>query len=198
VTFSFTVRGQRADDRASVRDVLTRAFDRPVVADLAEALRDARPGNAALSFVAESDSASESGSGSAGQVVGQVQLSTGWLDAAERLVEVLVLSPLGIVPEYQQRGVGTRLVEHAVHAADAVGAPMIFLEGDPRYYSRLGFERAGPLGFAAPSVRIPDAGFQVLTLAAYRPWMTGAVVYADPFWTFDCVGLRPPPRQSPP
>jgi putative acetyltransferase len=34
--------------------------------------------------------------------------------------------------------------------------------------------------------------FQVVTLPAYEPWMTGALVYAEQFWAFDCVGLRDP------
>jgi putative acetyltransferase len=179
------IRTQRPGERDAVRDVLLRSFDRVVVADLAEALQDARysgvvgPERAGLSFVAEID----------GDVVGHVQLSRSWLDAPERLVEVLVLSPLGVVPEHQGRGIGGRLVQHAVQEATEL-APMIFLEGSPDYYSRFGFETAGRRGFTSPSVRIPDDAFQVLILPSYQPWMTGALVYAEPFWVFDCVGLR--------
>src|SRR6266545_3369399 len=106
---------------------------------------------------------------------------------------VLVLSPLGVVPEHQGRGIGGRLVEHAVAEAARAGAPLLFLEGSPRYYGRFGFAPGGRLGFTAPSVRIPEAAFQVLTLPGYEPWMTGALVYAEQFWVFDCVGLREPP-----
>ena len=31
---------------------------------------------------------------------------------------------------------------------------------------------------------------QLVRLPAYEDWMTGAVVYAEQFWQFDCVGLR--------
>jgi putative acetyltransferase len=182
-----------AAERAAARAVLTEAFRRPIVADLAEALRDARPSNAALSFVAESNESNESDESTVsdgGRLVGVVQLSTSWLDAPSRLVEVLVLSPLGVAPDQHGRGIGTRLVEQAVLAATSAGAPLVFLEGDPGYYSRFGFGRAAALGFGSPSVRIPDAGFQVLVLPAHQPWMTGALVYADPFWAYDCVGLR--------
>jgi putative acetyltransferase len=41
-------------------------------------------------------------------------------------------------------------------------------------------------------VRIPEASFQVLTLPSYQPWITGALVYAEAFWIFDCIGLRAP------
>ncbi len=171
---------QRVEDRAAVRDVLTRSFCDSVVADLAEALRDSPAGAAGLSFVAVVD----------GEVVGHVQLSRSWVDAPTRLVDVLVLSPLGVVPEHQRRGIGAALVHRALQAADDAGAPLVFLEGAPDYYARIGFQRASVLGFTAPSVRIPDAAFQVVTLSAYEPWIKGALVYAEPFWAFDCVGLR--------
>ena len=173
------VRAQRADDVEIVRDVVTAAFaDRgQEVADLVTAL-ERRPGGA--SYVAELD----------GLVVGHVHLSWSWLDAPDRVVDVLVLSPLSVAPQVQRRGCGRALVERAITEAAALGAPLLFLEGDPAYYSRFGFEPASPLGLTAPSVRIPPPGFQVVTLPSYDPSMTGALVYADTFWALDCVGLR--------
>jgi putative acetyltransferase len=172
------IRRQRPEDRQAVRDVITRAFGTAVVADLAEALQDGRAGADGLSYVAER----------AGRLVGHVQLSWCWLDAPRRLVDVLVLSPLSVVPECQGRGIGGLLVRHALAEAARVAAPMVFLEGSP-YYGRFGFQAAVPLGFTAPSVRIPEPAFQVVTLAS-EPWMTGALVYAEQFWQFDSVGLR--------
>jgi len=72
------------------------------------------------------------------------------------------------------------------------GVPAVFLEGSPVYYPRFGFTPAGPLGFRKPSLRIPDAAFQTVTLPAYEPWMTGTLVYADTFWRHDAVGIRDP------
>lgn len=179
-----TVRRQQAGpcDRAVVRDLTVRAFDPgqgPVVADLVEALQDS-DAFGGLSFVAERD----------GQPIGHTMLTRGWLDAPAELVEVLVLSPLSVAPDHQRTGVGRALVAAALDAAAADGWPAVFLEGDPAYYSRLGFERASAGGFTSPSPRIPDAAFQVVTLASHQSWMTGALVYPDRFWAFDCVGLR--------
>ena len=107
-----------------------------------------------------------------------------------RLVDVLVLSPLGVQPDHQNRGIGTRLVAEALHAAEQTGAPLLFLEGSPAYYGTGGFRSARPVGFRKPSLRIPDAAFRVATLAGHEPWMTGTLVYSEPFWALDCVGLR--------
>jgi putative acetyltransferase len=174
------IRAQRPGERAEVREVIIRAFGRPEVVDLAEALQDSPAGAAGLSFVAETD----------GRLAGHAQLSRSWLDAPRQLVEVLVLSPVSVIPECQRQGIGSRLVRHALAEAARAGAPLVFLEGDPRYYARFGFGSARELGFTPPSVRIPDAGFQVVTLAGYQPWMTGALVYAEQFWVHGCVGLR--------
>lgn len=127
-----------------------------------------------------------------GEAVGHVLLTASWLDAPRKLVDVLVLSPLGMLPRHQRQGLGTRLVTHAIEAADQAGAPLLFLEGDPAHYAKRGFEPGEPLGFRKPSLRIPDAAFQVVKLSAYEEWMTGTLVYAEPFWALDCVGLRDP------
>lgn len=98
-------------------------------------------------------------------VLGHVGLSHAWLDARERLVDVLVLSPLSVRPDRQGGGIGTALLAAAVDAAGALGAPAVFLEGDPRYYGARGFERASDHGCEAPSRRTPDPAFQVVSSA---------------------------------
>jgi putative acetyltransferase len=167
-------------DGPAVRQLLTEAFaDDGQVADLAEALA-ARPDRPGVALVAEVD----------GEPVGHVQLSRGWVDARPRTVGVLILSPLGVRPGHQRRGVGRALCRAAVQRAEQLGVPAVFLEGDPAYYGRFGWERASGRGFAAPSARIPDVACQVVVLPSWESWMTGSLVYNDTFWAMDCVGLR--------
>ena len=164
-----------------VREVHRRAFaGDPRVPKLVDALRAAPAPLSPLSFVATAN----------GRVVGHVLLSASRLDAPRRLVDVLVLSPLGVDPEHQRTGIGSRFIAHALDAADARSIPLVFLEGSPGYYGRRGFESASAAGFRSPSLRIPDAGFQVARLSSYESWMTGTLVYAETFWALDCVGLR--------
>lgn len=170
------IRPQRDTDQEGVGRIVSAAFARPVVVELAEALWE-RGGPA---MVAEAD----------GELVGHVQLTWCWLDAPTQLVDVLVLSPLSVGPARQRQGIGGQLVGAAITAAEQAGAPLLFLEGSPDYYSRFGFEAGGEHAFTAPSERIPPAAFQVVRLAGYEPTMTGPLVYAEAFWRFDCVGLR--------
>jgi putative acetyltransferase len=73
---------------------------------------------------------------------------------------------------------------------NARGVPLVFLEGSPSYYRRFGFVAGAEVDFVKPSLRIPDAGFQVKVLRSYESWMTGTLVYSQTFWDLDFVGLR--------
>jgi putative acetyltransferase len=178
------LRDELLGDRDAVRDLHLRAFagHGGVVADLVDTLRGAIVRDGGLSLVAER----------AGRVVGHVMFSRSLLDAPRRLVEVQVLSPLAVLPELQKQGIGSALVRNGLATLTRRAVPLVFLEGDPAYYSRFGFVAGADLGFRKPSLRIPDAAFQVFRLPAYDPWMTGTLVYSEPFWRHDAVGLRDP------
>ncbi|GIF53218.1 putative acetyltransferase [Asanoa ferruginea] len=174
------IREETSDDANAVHAIHAAAFGDDLVPRLVTQLRQRPATFAPRGYVATVD----------GEAAGHVMLTASWLDAPKKLVDVLVLSPLGVLPQHQRRGIGTLLVARAIEEADRAGAPLLFLEGDPAYYRERGFHEATPLGFRKPSLRIPDAAFQVVKLSTYEPWMTGTLVYAEPFWALDCVGLR--------
>jgi putative acetyltransferase len=177
------VRRERPADVPGLDTVHLGAFPpghNEVVVGLVRALRARFLPDRGLSLVAHSG----------GEVVGHALFTRAVVDAPARQVEVQVLSPLAVVPAHQRRGVGTLLVRTGLDLLAGRGVPLVFLEGDPRYYSRLGFVQAGERGFGKPSPRIPDAGFQVAELPGAQDWMKGALVYPDVFWDLDLVGLR--------
>lgn len=176
------VRIEHEGDRVSVRAVHQAAFGDHgrVVADLVDDLRATIADDAGISLVADDH----------GEPVGHVMFTRCLLDAPRRLVHVDVLSPVGVLPAFQRRGVGSALIRRGLEILNDRAAPLVFVEGPPGYYSRFGFEPGKEQGFRKPSLRIPDAAFQALRLPAYEPWMTGTLVYAEPFWRHDAVGLR--------
>jgi putative acetyltransferase len=178
------VRAEAESDWGAVRTVQVAAFAHhgDVVANLVDDLRDAVARGEGLSLVAEERD----------EIVGHVMFSPSLLDAPKRLVPVQVLSPIGVLPAWQNKSVGTTLIRRGLEVLAERDVPLVFLEGSPTYYSRFGFQPALGQGFRKPSLRIPDAAFQVFLLPAYEPWMTGTLVYSEAFWRHDLVGLRDP------
>lgn len=121
------LREELPSDRESVRDIHLRAFGDHglVVADLVDTLRGTITPADGLSLVAVLD----------GENVGHVMFTRSLLDAPRRLVEVQVLSPLAVMPEHHQRGIGSALVRHGLKTLAELAVPLVFLEGDPGYYS---------------------------------------------------------------
>lgn len=177
------IRAAGREDRAAIEAVEAAAFEEDRDGRIVRLLRALESTGALRASLVAVD---------AGSVVGHVALSRSWVDARERLVEVLVLSPLAVAPDRQRQGIGTMLVAAALAEAERRGAPALFLEGDWEYYGRRGFSGGAALGFTAPSPRIPGPAFQVALLPAYETWMSGRLVYCEAFWASDCVGLRDP------
>jgi putative acetyltransferase len=160
-------------DRDAVLRIHTEAFRRPddpdgvppevgLVIDLIEA-GDVVP---QLSLVAIRD----------GSPVGHVLGSRATVGAHS----VVALGPVGVLPEHQRAGIGLAMMHAVLAAADAMGVALIALLGSTRYYSRFGFVSAAQLGIVAPD-RAWGRHFQVRTLAAYDPQITGSFRYAPAF-----------------
>lgn len=176
----------RTDEYATVRTLSVSTFDDIAIGGLLDDLRNSWAWEDSLSFVAVEDD----------EPIGHVLYSRGFVDAPNRILDVLVLSPIAVTPQHQRRGVGGAMITHTLELLQGRREPLVFLEGSPRYYQRFGFESASNLGFTSPSERIPDAAFMTYLLPAYEPWMRGRLVYSDAFWRNDAVGLREEPHDA--
>lgn len=173
-------RSELDGEQTAIRGLVEDAFGERRVGGLVDALRASPDWIDGMSFVAESD----------GELVGHILFTRSLLDAPPRLVDVLVLSPVSVATAYQGRGIGSGLIRHGLEQVARRPEPLVFLEGSPAYYGRFGFEPGRDLGFRRPSLRIPEAAFQVYRLPTYERWMTGTLVYSRVFWDLDFVGLR--------
>jgi putative acetyltransferase len=174
------VRAMNSDEFDQMRATSISAFDDPEIGTLLNALRESWAWDDRFSFVAVLRD----------RIVAQVLYTHAILDAPDRLRDVVVLSPIGVLPELQRCGVGRRMIAETLQTLDSAGVPVVFLEGDPTYYAHIGFEQASSYGFRKPSERIPDEAFQCYRLSNFGPELEGTVVYPDAFWRTDSVGLR--------
>lgn len=60
--------------------------------------------------------------------------------------EVLTLGPIGVLPEYQKKGIGGMMIAKTREIAGKLGYRGILLCGDPDYYGRQGFAAAETYG----------------------------------------------------
>ena len=104
---------------------------------LMRVLRDSPAFLPELDLVAEKD----------GRIVGNaVCLKAAIKGDDGRDYEVLSLGPISVLPEYQQQGIGGRMIALTKKLASEMGFRAILLCGDPDYYLRQGFIPAETLG----------------------------------------------------
>lgn len=83
-----------------------------------------------------------------------------------------ILAPLAVVPAAQRRGIGRALIDEGAARLAAAGVQLLFVLGDPAYYTRCGFGPALPHGLRAPYPIEPAAAWRVRALA---PGVLGTV-----------------------
>lgn len=159
-------------DHDSVRRLNNAAFGRSVEARLVDLLRESKAFVPQLSLVAEDNSV----------VIGHI-LFTRIFIGSDPGTAALALAPMAVYPAFQNRGVGTALVNDGLRRAEEMGEALVVVVGHPDYYPRFGFVPGRPLGIAPPWDDVPDDAFLVKTLSGYRDDMKGVVAYPPEFDT---------------
>ena len=83
------------------------------------------------------------------QVVGYILFTHSNVIDAIKPVSSVILAPLAVIPDRQNQGVGSQLIEQGLKKLSKSGVEMVFVLGHPEYYPRHGFKHAGDLGFRA-------------------------------------------------
>ena len=162
------IRTETPADFDAIRSVHAEAFaPSPVEAKLVDDLRAEGALVADLCVVATEGEA----------VIGHIAYSRATLDSGH---EILVLAPMGVLPEHQRQGVGTQLIGQSMRRAVLTDFPLVSVLGHPDYYPRFKFEPARPLGIEAP-FDVPDEAWMARRLPRYTPDARGTLHYADAF-----------------
>jgi putative acetyltransferase len=145
------IRPEEPQDIAAIRFVNEQAFGGSGEANAIEALR-AR-GAATLSLIAVIDD----------RVVGHLFFSLAVIEAPDRSWPAVGLAPLAVLPEYQQRGIGSALMDAGLEECRHLGCERVIVLGHPDYYPRFGFERASQYGVRF-EFEAPDEACMILAL----------------------------------
>jgi predicted N-acetyltransferase YhbS len=70
---------------------------------------------------------------------------------------VLTFGPLSVLPEYQNKGIGGKLINHTVKLSKEMGYKAIIIYGDPGYYKRFGFKESKEYNITNKDKKYPAA-----------------------------------------
>jgi putative acetyltransferase len=101
-------------------------------------------------------------------------------------VPILMLSPLGVLPALQRRGIGLALTRAVLAIADARPEPLMIVQGHPTYYPRFGFVRGRSIGILPPEhLGAIDQAWMVRRRPGSPADVRGRVVYPQAFIDLD-------------
>ena len=98
-----------------------------------------------------------------GKVVGHILLTKLKIVNKENQFESLSLAPVSVLPEFQNKGIGGRLIEAAHQKAKELGYKSVILVGHENYYPRFGYELASKYGITF-SFEVPDINAMAIEL----------------------------------
>jgi len=130
---------------------------------LVHLLRDSTAFVPKLNFVAEIPKADSKSKDpflctESGVIIGNVMYSKSKIIAKDGLeTEILTFGPLSVLPEYWDKGVGSKLMRHSIAEAKRLGYRAIAFYGHPDYYPRFGFQNAAAFGITTSDGKNFDA-----------------------------------------
>src|SRR5690554_6552013 len=100
---------------------------------------------------------------SKGEIVGHIMFTELLIKDGDRKYESLALAPLSVLPEYQNRGIGSKLILQGFNISKDLGYKSVIVLGHEKYYPRFGFKPASKWGIKAP-FDVPDEAFMAIEL----------------------------------
>jgi predicted N-acetyltransferase YhbS len=83
---------------------------------------------------------------------------------------VLTFGPISVLPEYQNNGIGGKLINHTIKLSKEMGYKGIIIYGDPEYYKRFGFKESKEYKITNKGKKFPAA---LLVLELYPNALNG-------------------------
>jgi len=120
------------NDKKAIREVHQNAFGQKegeAISQLAIDLLEDKTALPTLSLVAEQEN----------EIIGSIIFSSVKIEEFER-VSAYILAPLAVASSQQKKGIGTQLIKKGLEILKERGAEVVFVYGDPDYYTRTGFK----------------------------------------------------------
>ncbi|MEM6297880.1 MAG: N-acetyltransferase [Bacteroidota bacterium] len=171
-----TIRQEQEADHKQVFEVIEKAFKGAAFTDnaehfLVERLRKSDAFIPELSIVAKIE----------GKLVGHILLTKLKIKSKTGAFPSLALAPVSVLPEFQNQGVGGKLILESHKKARELGYKSIVLLGHADYYPRFGYKKASDYGIQLP-FNVPKENCMVIELVENGlQGVSGIVEYPEEF-----------------
>ena len=146
------VREEIVEDYRAVREINDNAFGQPEEGRIVDKIRKAC--EEIISLVAVEGE----------KVVGHIFFSPAEINHKGKTIKGMGLAPMAVHTEYQNKGIGTLLVNEGIKKVKEIECPFIILLGHEKYYPRFGFETASKYEINPQWEGIPDEAFMIIIL----------------------------------
>lgn len=172
-----TIRQETPNDYVQVYKVVRQAFSEMELSngdeqDLVERLRGSEAFVPGLSLVADVG----------GIVVGHILLTKLVVNNGREKFDLLGLAPVSVLPEFQKKGVGSKLISASHRIALDLGYDAVVLIGHPDYYPRFGYRRADEFGIEFPFEAPADCCLVAELTEGAMAGVSGMVEYPKEFF----------------
>ena len=152
------IRQENKNDHKEVFKVIKSAFKDAEFTDnteqfLVDRLRKSDAFIPELSMIAEIN----------GKIVGHILLTKLKIKNKSNVFDSLALAPVSVLPEYQGKGIGGKLIVDSHKKAKELGHKSIVLLGHENYYPKFGYEQADKYGIELP-FKVPKENCMVIEL----------------------------------
>jgi putative acetyltransferase len=104
------------------------------------------------------------------KIVGNIMYTKATIRNNDMEYTVLIFGPLSVLPEYQNKGIGGKLINHTVKLSREMGYRCIIIYGDHEYYRRFGFKESKEYKITNKDKKFPAA---LLVLELYSNALNG-------------------------
>ncbi|HHW31977.1 MAG TPA: N-acetyltransferase [Clostridiaceae bacterium] len=120
-----------------------------------------------------------------GQIIGNIMYTKAKLvDESGNKKDIISFGPVCILPEYQRKGYGKKLIEHSFEQAVALGYDVIVIFGNPGNYVSLGFKSCKKYNVCLANGTYPTA----MMVKELTPGVLGGrkwIYYQSPVYEID-------------
>ena len=117
-----------------------------------------------------------------GKIIANIVYATGILKLKdETVIKILTFGPVSVLPEYQKRGYGEKIINHTLDLSKMLGYNEVVILGNPEYYKKYGFESASKYNIYYKGMDLnEETPFFMIKIFDKNKFNIDFAIYSDP------------------